>query len=40
MTLRRDDETLINPHIFDTDDFKTGNPLIEEIINTGVKIAL
>ncbi len=40
MTLRKGEETLIEPHIFDKDDFNIGNPLIEEIVNTGIKVSL
>ena len=40
MTLRTGDETLIEPHIFDLADFHTNNPLIEEIVNTGIKIEI
>ncbi len=40
MYLRKGDETLIKPHIFDKEDFVTLNPFIKEIINTGIKISL
>ncbi len=33
MTLRTGDELLTEPHIFENDDFKTDNPLVEEIIS-------
>ncbi len=38
MNLRKGEETLIEPHVFDTDDFVSDNPLIKEIKNTGIKL--
>ncbi len=38
MTLRKDNETIIEPHVFEKDDFVRINPFISEILNTGIKI--
>lgn len=38
MTLRKNDETLIEPHVFEKDDFQIANPFFEEILNAGIKI--
>ena len=38
MTLRKDNETIIEPHVFEKDDFVRINPFINEILNTGIKI--
>ncbi len=38
MTLRKNEEILIEPHIFDKKDFLKINPFINEIVNTGIKI--
>jgi len=38
MCLRKGDETLIEPHLFDKKYFVTMNPFIKEIISKGIKI--
>jgi len=38
MTLRKNDETIIEPHVFQKDEFNRFNPLINEILNTGIQI--
>jgi predicted nucleotidyltransferase len=38
MTFRKDDETIIEPHIFKKSDFVNRNPYVDEILNTGIKI--
>ena len=38
MTLRKENETIIEPHVFEKDDFVEVNPFINEILNTGIKI--
>ena len=40
MTLRRTDETIIEPHIFDLTDFCPSNPFAYEIMKTGIEIPL
>lgn len=40
MTLRKNDETLIEPHIFEKDDFENRDPFIIEILNTGIQIKM
>ncbi len=40
MTLRKNDETIIEPHIFEKEDFVKINPFVNEILKTGVKIDL
>ena len=40
MTLRKNDETIIEPHIFEKEDFVKKNPFVNEILKTGVKIDL
>jgi len=38
MTLRKNEETIIEPHVFQKDEFNRFNPLINEILNTGIQI--
>jgi uncharacterized protein len=40
MIIRNGEETLIEPHAFTKDEFKTGSPLINEIINYGEKLII
>ena len=40
MTLRKKDETIIEPHVFEKRDFNRKNPFIYEIINSGIKIKI
>ncbi|RLD67690.1 MAG: nucleotidyltransferase domain-containing protein [Bacteroidetes bacterium] len=40
MTLRKNDETVIEPHIFEKSDFVKVNPFINEILNTGIQIKI
>ncbi len=40
MTLRKNEETIIEPHVFQKDEFNIINPLFSEIINTGIKIVI
>ena len=39
MKLSRKFDTRIEPHPFDESDFNTSNPLANEILNKGIKIA-
>jgi predicted nucleotidyltransferase len=38
MMLRRNIETIIEPHPIDISEFQSGNPFAEEIMRTGIKI--
>lgn len=38
MTLRKGEETIIEPHVFNKDDLNENNPFINEIINSGIRI--
>ena len=38
MKLRRKFDTRIEPHPFDENDFDTSNPLVHEILSTGIKV--
>jgi predicted nucleotidyltransferase len=38
MSLRTDDDLLIEPHPFEISDFKTTNPIVAEIIKNGIEI--
>ena len=38
MKLRRKFDTRIEPHPFNEKDFDISNPLVNEILNTGIKI--
>ncbi len=38
MALRKGDETLIEPHVFEKDDFTGYNPFVSEILRYGIKI--
>ena len=38
MTCRKGEETLIEPHLFSTNDFDKSKPLVEQIIKFGVPI--
>ena len=38
MTLRKGDETIIEPHVFEKDEFVKINPFINEILETGIKV--
>ena len=38
MTLRKDDETLIEPHVFEKSDFVGRDPIVNEILSNGIKI--
>ncbi len=40
MTLRKNNETIIEPHIFEKEDFFKLNPFISEILNTGIQIKI
>jgi len=40
MTLRQANEILIEPHLFEQQDFTPSNPFAREIIQTGIKLAL
>lgn len=40
MILRRTEETIIEPHLFDQADFTPSNPFANEIMKTGIEIAL
>jgi predicted nucleotidyltransferase len=40
MILRRTDETIIEPHLFDQTDFAPSNPFASEIMKTGIEITL
>lgn len=38
MKIRRKFDTRIEPHPFDEKDFNSSNPLVNEILNTGIKV--
>ena len=38
MVLRRKDETILEPHLFSSDDFIPSNPIVHEILNSGIEI--
>ena len=38
MTLRTGEETMIEPHAFNKDDFEIIRPLVYQIVNTGLKL--
>ncbi|MCD4788680.1 MAG: nucleotidyltransferase domain-containing protein [Bacteroidales bacterium] len=38
MSLRNDDETIIEPHVFLKDEFNETDPFVHEIVKTGKKI--
>lgn len=38
MIIRSGEETLIEPHAFTKDEFRTGSPLINQIINYGERL--
>lgn len=38
MNLRNGDETQIEPHAFTEDDFSTLSPLVNQIINEGIRV--
>ena len=40
MTLRKNDETIIEPHIFEKEDFIKLNPFINEILKTGIQLVI
>ncbi|RLD74322.1 MAG: nucleotidyltransferase domain-containing protein [Bacteroidetes bacterium] len=40
MTLRKKNETIIEPHIFDENDFTKINPFFNEIMKTGIQIKI
>ena len=40
MTLRKGEETIIEPHIFKKNDFSINNPFINEIVNSGIRIKI
>ena len=39
MTLRTGEETLIEPHAFNKDEFKLSIPIVNQIINNGLKLS-
>ncbi len=39
MTLRTGEETLIEPHAFNKDEFKLSIPIVYQIINNGLKLS-
>ena len=39
MTLRTGEETLIEPHAFNKDEFKLSIPIVHQIINNGLKLS-
>jgi uncharacterized protein len=38
MTLRAGEETIIEPHPFNRDDFDVNNPIVYQIVNNGLRI--
>jgi len=40
MILRRTDETMIEPHLFDQTDFTPSNPFAHEIMQTGIELKI
>jgi len=38
ITLRKNDEVIIEPHVFQKDEFNSFNSMINEILNTGIQI--
>lgn len=38
MKIRRKYDTRIEPHVFESEDFKKPNPLVEEILKKGIEI--
>lgn len=40
MILRRKNETIIEPHLFDQTEFNSSNPFANEILKTGLEIKL
>jgi len=38
MTLRTGEETIIEPHAFNIDDFEINNPIVYQIIHSGLRI--
>jgi predicted nucleotidyltransferase len=40
MHLRSDDDLLIEPHVFRENDFTTDNPLVCEILQVGMELAI
>lgn len=38
MTLRKGEETMIEPHAFSRDEFDAGIPIVNQIINGGVRL--
>ena len=40
MILRRKNETIIEPHLFDQKEFNSSNPFSNEILKTGIEIKL
>jgi len=40
MILRRTEETIIEPHLFDQADFTPSNPFANEIMKTGIELRL
>jgi hypothetical protein len=38
MTLRTGEETVIEPHAFNKDDFELDSPFVYQIINSGFRI--
>ena len=40
MTLRKGNETIIEPHVFEKNEFDKNNPFVNEIINSGIKIEI
>lgn len=38
MVIRKGEETIIEPHVFTNSDFETNNPLVQQIVNNGLKI--
>lgn len=40
MILRRKNETIIEPHLFDQKEFNCSNPFADEILKTGIEIEL
>jgi len=40
MILRRKNETIVEPHLFDQNEFTSSNPFANEILKNGIKIKL
>jgi predicted nucleotidyltransferase len=39
MIIRKGEETIIEPHVFNNSDFNTKNPFFQQIISNGLKIS-